>query len=420
MKTWKAGALNVFLLLLFVIVCFVIQNPIKKSFFFHVPPYFNTTNPLNWESPGPSPARSDPVNTSQVISDEAISLDLIFSRSQSNLSNQEQRSLQAWRRFTRFSVHDQLLPNASEAITNGVVAWQKLMISVEDEKRETNVSLPEKGWKEKQCPRFLSNMNASEVHENGFKLWVPCGLTRGSSITFISIPWGNFQVELIGERLPGEPDPPIILQYNVTLRRENIYEDLVISQNTWTVAHGWGEEEHCPSAIQENRTKGTFASYNMIFNYIILTPPLVDLPKLIIFCCLWWAILLFTIITVDELDRCYKLAGNDYNHTVKTNQNNNVSANISMVYDGEPRKHFPFKQNDLSVATLRIGSEGIHMMVDGNHITSFAFHEVISLSSNLLWPLDSIYSNLLMYDLPVSTLHAGFGAMACRKNKDFW
>lgn len=335
MKTWKTGALNVFLLLIFVIVCFVIKNPIKKNFFFHVPPNFNTTNPLDWESPGPSPARSNPEKTSKVISDEAISSDLIFGRSQSILSNEEQSSLQAWRRFTRFTVHDQLLPNASEAIKDGVVAWQKLMISVEDEKRETNGSLPEKGWKEKQCPRFLSNMNASEVHQNGYKLWVPCGLTRGSSITFISIPWGNFQVELIGERLPGEPDPPIILQYNVTLQRDNISEDLVISQNTWTVAHGWGEEEHCPSAIQENSTK------------------------------------------VDELDRCDNLGGNDYNRTFKTNQNSNVSANISMVYAAEPRKHFPFKQNDLFVATLRIGSEGIHMMVDGNHITSFAFHEAL-------------------------------------------
>ncbi|XP_073134152.1 beta-1,3-galactosyltransferase GALT1-like [Henckelia pumila] len=325
MKTWKCGALNIFLLLLFVIGCFVIKNPIKKSFFFHVPPTFNATNPLDWESPDPPPARSNPGNTSQVISDEAIF-------AQSIMSNEEQSSLQAWRRFARFTVRDQLLPNANEAINDGVVAWQKLMISVQDEKHETKGSL---GWKEKQCPPFLSNMNASEVHENGAKLWVPCGLTQGSSITFTSIPSGSFQVELIGEMLPGEPDPPIILQYNVTLKRDNTSEDLVISQNTWTVAHGWGEEEHCPSAIQENRTK------------------------------------------VDELDRCDKFVGNEYNQTIKTNQNNSGSTNISMVYDGEARKHFPFKQNDLFVATLRIGSEGIHMMVDGNHLTSFAFHEAL-------------------------------------------
>ncbi|XP_075506920.1 beta-1,3-galactosyltransferase GALT1-like [Primulina tabacum] len=331
MKTWRSGTLNIFLLLLFVIGCFVVKNPIKKGFF-HVPPNFNTTHPLDWEIPGPSPARFNPENTSQGIPDEAISSDLIFA--QSILSNEEQSSLQAWRRFTRFTVHDQFLPKASEAVKAGVIAWQKLMISVENEKRENNGSLPEKVWKVKQCPRFLSSMTASEVQENGFKLHVPCGLTQGSSITFISIPSGNFQVELIGEQLPGEPDPPIILQYNVTFHRDNISEDLVISQNTWIVAHGWGEEEHCTSAIQENITK------------------------------------------VDELDRCDKLWGNDYNHTIRTNQNNG-STNTSMVYDGEPRKHFPFKQNDLVVATVRIGSEGIHMMVDGNHVTSFAFHEAL-------------------------------------------
>ncbi|KZV21523.1 beta-1,3-galactosyltransferase 15-like [Dorcoceras hygrometricum] len=326
MKSWWSGGLSIFLLLILVIGYLEVKNPINESFF-RIPANLNTTNPLDWENHGPK-------NTSQLISDDPITSDLIFG--QSTLSNEELRSFQAWRRFARFTAHDRLLPNASEAIEAGVAAFRKLMTSVEDEKRETNGSATEKGWKEKQCPRYLSDMNASEVHENGFGLRFPCGLTQGSSITFIGIPWGNFQVQLIGELLPGEPDPPIILQYNVTLNVDDISEELVIiSQNTWTVAHGWGEEEHCPSAIQENRTK------------------------------------------VDELDRCYKLGGDDYNQTINTNQSKNGSTNSSVVYDGRPRKHSPFKQNDLFAATLRIGSEGIHMMVDGNHITSFAFHEAL-------------------------------------------
>lgn len=44
----------------------------------------------------------------------------------------------------------------------------------------------------------------------------------------------------------------------------------------------------------------------------------------------------------------------------------------------KPRRYFPFKQGYPSVATLRVGSEGIQMTVDGKHITSFAFREVIS------------------------------------------
>lgn len=42
----------------------------------------------------------------------------------------------------------------------------------------------------------------------------------------------------------------------------------------------------------------------------------------------------------------------------------------------EPRKYFPFRHGYLAVAILRVGAHGIHMTVDGKHITSFAFLEV--------------------------------------------
>lgn len=40
-------------------------------------------------------------------------------------------------------------------------------------------------------------------------------------------------------------------------------------------------------------------------------------------------------------------------------------------------RNFPFKQGYLAVMTFRVGEEGIHMTVDGKHITSFAYREVI-------------------------------------------
>ncbi|GFP86208.1 beta-1 3-galactosyltransferase 15 [Phtheirospermum japonicum] len=171
-------------------------------------------------------------------------------------------------------------------------------------------------------------MNASEVDDNGFKLRVPCGLTQGSSITFIGIPnglLGNFRVDLTGERLPGEPDPPIILHYNVRLHGDKVTEEPVIVQNTWTIAHDWGAEERCPAPEPEKVKK------------------------------------------VDELDQCNQFLGKVNNQTVKANRHDG----------GKPRKYFPFKQNDLFVATLRVGSEGIQMTVDGKHITSFAFRETL-------------------------------------------
>lgn len=82
---------------------------------------------------------------------------------------------------------------------------------------------------------------------------------------------------------------------------------------------------------------------------------------------------LFTFSSVDELDQCNEMVGNvmSTRHVIATNKSGMVQ------HGAKSRKYFPFKQGYLSVATLRVGSEGIQMTVDGRHITSFAFREVI-------------------------------------------
>lgn len=80
---------------------------------------------------------------------------------------------------------------------------------------------------------------------------------------------------------------------------------------------------------------------------------------------------------VDELDQCNKMIGKD-NQFFLGSTHSNKSRQSSVVQEGsKTRKYFPFKQNYPFVATLRVGSEGIQMTVDGKHITSFAFREVI-------------------------------------------
>jgi beta-1,3-galactosyltransferase len=81
---------------------------------------------------------------------------------------------------------------------------------------------------------------------------------------------------------------------------------------------------------------------------------------------------------VDELDQCNKMLGKDDNQFLLGSMHSNKSRRSSAVQEGsKTRKYFPFKQNYPFVATLRVGSEGIQMTVDGKHITSFAFREVI-------------------------------------------
>ncbi|OIT05465.1 PREDICTED: beta-1,3-galactosyltransferase GALT1 [Nicotiana attenuata] len=329
MKKWYGGVLTTSLLMFLVLGYCVMRKPVKESYVTSSV-YFNMTNPLEWINAMAPPAAHQPEKITQVISAEIVVSDLFIKR---NLSAQEQQSLSTWYQLKRLVTHDQVLPNAIEAVKEASVAWNNLMSAVEREKLDANDSSVKTG-KQKQCPHFLSKTNATEIDASGFKLRFPCGLTQGSSITIIGIPnglLGNFRIDLTGEPLPGEPDPPVILHYNVRLHGDKITEDPVIVQNTWTIAHDWGEEERCPLPSDEKSKK------------------------------------------VDELEQCNEMVGNVMatRHVIATNKS-------SVAQDGsKSRKYFPFKQGYLSVATLRVGSEGIQMTVDGKHITSFAFRETL-------------------------------------------
>lgn len=302
-------------------------SPIEESYLTS-PFTFNATNPLKWIHTVVPPPVQNPESVSQVGSS---TVDIIFNLfAQRNISDEEQHSLQTWNLLKHLIDLAQGLPNAVEAIKEAGIAWNSLMNSV-------NESSYDKGGKEKQCPYFLSKMNASLVDDSGYKLRLPCGLTQGSSITIIGIPrglLGNFRIDFTADPLPGEPEPPIILHYNVRLNGDKLTEDPVIVQNTWTIAHDWGEEERCPSSDLNKNKK------------------------------------------VDELDQCNGMLGKETNLGFKATGFSNNSRRPSVVKEGsKTRKYFPFKQGFLSVATLRVGSEGIQMTVDGKHITSFAFRD---------------------------------------------
>ncbi|OMO93226.1 hypothetical protein CCACVL1_06585 [Corchorus capsularis] len=326
MKKWYGGALVASLFMLLVLRYNVMKNPVEQSYLtnsFTI----NGTNPLEWVRFTGPPAVQNPDSASQVIS-----LDTIASRlfAQRNLSKGEQHSLLTWNLLKHLINHSQALPNGVEAIKEAGSAWNNLMASVEEEKLGYAHDNSSRKAKEKQCPHFLNRMNATESDKSHYKLRVPCGLTQGSSITIIGIPdglLGNFRIDLTGEALPGEPDPPIILHYNVRLHGDKITEDPVIVQNSWTIAHDWGEEERCPVPTDDNKK-------------------------------------------VDELDQCNKLVGKEDNRT-------HGSRRSSMGLGLNSRRYFPFKQGSLFVATLRVGSEGIQMTVDGKHVTSFAYRETL-------------------------------------------
>ncbi|XP_027359918.1 beta-1,3-galactosyltransferase GALT1 [Abrus precatorius] len=335
MNKLYGGVLITSLFMLFMLMILrygVMKNPISEGYL-TIPVLINGTNPLEWINPVVPPAIQNPDVHSQVISSDILVSSLFAG---SNFSKEEIQALQTWNQLKHLIDHAQGLPNAAEAIKEAAGAWNSLISSIEEQRQgHANDS---SRTKEKQCPHFLNKMNSTELGNSSYKLQVPCGLTQGSSITVIGIPnglLGNFRIDLTGEPLPGEPDPPIILHYNVRLHGDKVTEDPVIVQNTWTIAHDWGEEERCPSPNSEKEK-------------------------------------------VDELEQCNKIVGKNSSQLHTASMYSHTSRRSSATDEQSiNRKYFPFKQGYPFVATLRVGTEGIQMTVDGKHITSFAFRETL-------------------------------------------
>lgn len=257
MKKLYGGVLIASLFTLFMLMILrygVMKNPIGEGYL-TIPVLINGTNPLLWINPTvPDAIKKHPDGHSQVISSDILVSSLFTG---SNFSKEEQQALQTWNQLNHLIDNVQGLPNAAEAIKEAASVWNSLISSIEEQKQGHGNDSSRA--KEKQCPHFLNKMNSTELGNSSYKLQLPCGLTQGSSITIIGIPnglLGNFRIDLTGEPLPGEPDPPIVLHYNVRLHGDKITEDPVIVQNTWTQAHDWGEEDRCPSPTPEKVEKG--------------------------------------------------------------------------------------------------------------------------------------------------------------------
>ncbi|OAY60174.1 beta-1,3-galactosyltransferase GALT1 [Manihot esculenta] len=326
MKKYLWGVFFGSFFMLIVLRLGVMKNPFGESTLLS-PVAVNLSDPLQLINPEAPPAFRSPESAGPLISTATLLSSLFIDR---NFSHEVESSLLTWNRMGHLVNYSQGLPNAIEAIREAQVAWESLMESFNKGKQGdlNESSLHE--VKGKQCPYFLNKMNATEFGSDGYKLRLPCGLIQGSAITIIGIPnglLGSFRIDLSGEQLPGEPEPPIILHYNVRLLGDKITEDPVIVQNTWTAAQEWGEEERCPPSVPGENRK------------------------------------------VDDLNQCNELVGKNESHKFAASRSS-ISRNRSR--DG---RYFPFKQGYLSVMTLRVGEEGIQMTVDGKHITSFAFRE---------------------------------------------
>ncbi|XP_037445058.1 beta-1,3-galactosyltransferase GALT1-like [Triticum dicoccoides] len=298
-------------------------------------------NPLAWlsnrvdaDAPTANPANAQVVS---LPADDSSSLDpnprnssaRVVSSPADDSSNLDPRNssterlhwLNTWNHMKQLTNVSTGLPHATKAIKDARTAWENLMATVQ------NATSPgiEKG---RLCPYSVHRMDASKSAGGHFTMDIPCGLVVGSSITVIGTPGslsGNFWIDLVGTALPGEPEEPIVLRYGVRLTGDKLAQGPVIVQNAFTASNGWGFEDRCPSGHSNNATQ------------------------------------------VDDLERCNSMVGRE-EKSIK-----NSTHHAGPKQGGKPSTYFPFKQGYLAITTLRIALEGIHMTVDGKHITSFAY-----------------------------------------------
>jgi len=202
------------------------------------------TNPLEW--------LNRPVEAKETIPGAAAT-DASTSNSSDFRSSSPEvfQWLDTWNQMKQLSSITNGLPHASEAINDGRTAWGNLTASAH------NASYQHRE-KERLCPYSIRRMDASKSETDSSTIGVPCGLIVGSSITLIGTPGvlsGNFWIDLVGAALPGEPEKPTVLQYNVRLYGDKITKDPVILQNTFTANNGWGVEDRCPSTNSNNATE---------------------------------------------------------------------------------------------------------------------------------------------------------------------
>ncbi|XP_040990376.1 hydroxyproline O-galactosyltransferase GALT3 isoform X2 [Juglans microcarpa x Juglans regia] len=251
-----------------------------------------------------------------------------------NLSEKESKALLVWAHLRTLLSRSDALPGTAEGVKEASMAWNDLSSTIEKERSSkysnTNSS------KDRNCPYSVSTLDQTAL--NGVViLEIPCGLVEDSSITLVGIPdghHGSFQIELVGSQLSGEPTPPIILHFNVSLPGDNMTEEPFIVQNTWTSEAGWGKEEKCPAHRSAN------------------------------------------IVKVDGLVLC-----NEQIVRSTVEENSNVSHPSSDMLNSVSRgsahgsASFPFVEGNPFTATLWVGIEGFHMTVSGRHETSFAYRE---------------------------------------------
>ncbi|KAI3834069.1 hypothetical protein MKX03_035865 [Papaver bracteatum] len=256
--------------------------------------------------------------------------------SPTDISKEEAKVLDVWIHMRTILSRSDYLPETTQGIIEASIAWKELLSTLGEQKASrlmVNSGSSSHVEDNKNCS-FSVSMENDSVLRYGSSLQFPCGLVEDSSITVVGFPNGlnrSFQIELIGSKLKDEIQPPVVLHYEVSLPRDELKEDPVITQNAWTAGSGWGKDEKCPA-------------HHSISN-----------------------------LEVDGLVLCNEQVVIEDNIN-RSQPNGEKLTNVSHG-SSHTSYNFPFVEGNPFTATLWVGIEGFHMTVNGRHETSFAYRE---------------------------------------------
>lgn len=165
-------------------------------------------------------------------------------------------ALLVWSHMRPLLSRSDALPETAQGVKEASIAWKDLLSTIAKDKASKLNKIEDQ--EDKNCPFSVSALDKI-ASGDGTILEIPCGLVDDSSISLVGIPdrrFRSFQIQLLGSQLSGEPEPPIILHYNVSLPGDNMTEEPFVIQSTWTNELGWGKEDRCPSHRSASNMKG--------------------------------------------------------------------------------------------------------------------------------------------------------------------
>ncbi|GLJ53850.1 hypothetical protein SUGI_1149790 [Cryptomeria japonica] len=227
---------------------------------------------------------------------------------------------------------------ANDAWVIGLKAWKEAEATV----LQGNQSIGDKGGELVEiCPQSIS-LSGDEVEKSLRLMFLPCGLTLGSSITLIGKPRpahnenslstlvSQFMLELQGLKTVDGEEPPRILHFNPRLKGDWSGRP-VIEQNT-CYRMQWGTAQRCEGWRSREEEDA-----------------------------------------VDGFVKCEKWIRDDDEGPKESKTTWWLNRFIGREMKPAMDWPFPFVENRLFVLTLRAGLEGYHMNVDGRHVTSFPY-----------------------------------------------